>query len=36
MTIKELLKIATDKKASDLHLIVGVPPAIRFDGSLEY
>jgi twitching motility protein PilT len=36
MTIKELLKIASEKKASDLHLAVGVPPVIRFDGDLQY
>lgn len=36
MTIKELLKIAAEKKASDLHLVVGIPPVIRIDGNLKY
>ncbi len=36
MTIKELLKIAAEKKASDLHLVVGIPPVIRIDGDLKY
>ena len=36
MNIKELLKIAAEKKASDLHLTVGVPPIIRIDGELTY
>ncbi len=34
MTIKELFKIAINKKASDLHLVVGVPPILRIDGEL--
>ena len=34
MTIKELLQFAIDKNASDLHLVVGVPPVIRIDGRL--
>ena len=34
MDVKNLFKIATDKKASDLHLLVGQPPIIRVDGSL--
>jgi twitching motility protein PilT len=36
MNIKELLKIAAEKKASDLHLVVGLPPALRIDGELGY
>jgi twitching motility protein PilT len=36
MTIKELFKIAIDSKASDLHLIVGVPPSLRIDGELGF
>ena len=35
MTIKELLTVATDKQASDLHLVVGLPPVIRIDGDLH-
>lgn len=34
MDIKNLFKIATDKKASDLHLVVNQPPIIRIDGEL--
>ncbi|MFA6989586.1 MAG: ATPase, T2SS/T4P/T4SS family, partial [Candidatus Gastranaerophilaceae bacterium] len=34
MFIEELLEIVVDRKASDLHLSVGVPPAIRIDGEL--
>jgi len=36
MTIKELFKTAVDRKASDLHLVVGLPPALRIDGQLIY
>ncbi len=36
MQIKELLKIAVNKKASDLHLTVGLPPVIRIDGKLTF
>ena len=32
MDIKKLLEIAVSKRASDLHLIVGVPPMLRIDG----
>ena len=35
MNINELFKIASDKKASDLHLIVGKPPIVRIDGELK-
>lgn len=34
MDVKNLFKIAADKKASDLHLLVGQPPIIRIDGNL--
>src|SRR3989339_1435339 len=34
--IKDLFQIAADKKASDLHLVVGLPPALRIDGDLTY
>lgn len=34
MDIKKLLKLVIDKEASDLHLVVGVPPSIRVDGAL--
>lgn len=36
MTIKELFKIAVGRKASDLHLVVDLPPALRVDGYLSY
>ena len=36
MTIKELFTIAAEKKASDLHLVVGLPPVLRIDGNLTY
>ena len=36
MNIKELLKTAAEKKASDLHLVVGLPPVIRIDGGLVF
>lgn len=35
MEIKSLLKLVVDKKASDLHLVVGVAPCIRVDGFLQ-
>ena len=35
MDIKSLLKLVVDKKASDLHLIVGMPPTLRIDGYLK-
>ncbi|PLX22017.1 type IV pili twitching motility protein PilT [Candidatus Parcubacteria bacterium] len=34
MTLKDLFKIAIEKKASDLHLVVGRPPFLRIDGEL--
>lgn len=34
--IKELFQVAADSKASDLHLVVGLPPALRIDGDLTY
>lgn len=36
MNIKELLKIAVDKNASDLHLVAGMPPILRIDGVLVF
>jgi len=35
MDIKPLLQLTVDSKASDLHLISGVPPATRVDGVLR-
>jgi len=34
MTINGIFKIGVDRKASDVHLIVGKPPIIRVDGDL--
>ena len=34
VTVNELLNVARDKKASDLHLTVGLPPKMRIDGEL--
>ncbi|NOX65465.1 MAG: PilT/PilU family type 4a pilus ATPase [Chlorobi bacterium] len=34
MTLKDLFKIAIEKKASDLHIVVGTPPFLRIDGEL--
>lgn len=36
MKIDELLQIAVDRKASDLHLLTGVKPVIRIDGDLKF
>jgi twitching motility protein PilT len=35
MTIKDLLQLAVDRNASDLHLVVGIPPNLRIDGALQ-
>lgn len=34
MDIKELLGLTIERKASDLHLIVGIPPTLRIEGEL--
>lgn len=34
MDIKSLLQLTVDRNASDLHLVVGVPPNLRVDGEL--
>jgi twitching motility protein PilT len=34
MTIKTLFNQAVEKKASDLHLVAGIPPILRIDGVL--
>lgn len=36
MDIQELLNLTIKNKASDLHLLVGVQPAFRIDGTLRY
>src|SRR5512135_786821 len=35
MEVKNLLKLLVAKDASDLHLVVGLPPMIRINGVLE-
>lgn len=35
VTIAELLRIAKEKKASDVHITVGIPPKVRVHGKLE-
>lgn len=35
MKIDDLFKAAVDSKASDLHIIVGMPPVLRIDGKLS-
>ncbi len=35
-SIQELLEIALTRNASDLHLVVGFPPCLRFNGELEF
>jgi len=35
MDIKQLLQLTIERKASDLHLICGVPPMLRIDGFLQ-
>lgn len=34
MEIQQLLQLTVDRNASDLHLVVGAPPALRVDGDL--
>lgn len=36
MNIIELVNIATEKKASDIHITVGIPPILRINGQLIY
>ena len=36
MEIHELLDLTIKNKASDLHILPGIPPAIRIDGALRY
>lgn len=35
MKIDDLFKISVEQEASDLHIIVGMPPILRIDGNLE-
>jgi twitching motility protein PilT len=34
MKIDQLLALAVEKRASDLHLSAGIPPCLRIDGEL--
>ncbi|MDZ4228200.1 MAG: type IV pilus twitching motility protein PilT [Candidatus Levybacteria bacterium] len=36
MDIQELFKVTVKEKASDLHLLAGIPPTLRIDGYLRY
>lgn len=36
MDIRELLQVVVNNNASDLHLLVGIPPVLRIDGALGY
>ena len=36
MDIRELFKLTIKERASDLHLLAGIPPTLRVDGSLRY
>ncbi len=36
MLLKNLFKLAVEKKASDLHLITGLKPLLRINGELDY
>ncbi len=36
MDIQELLHLTIKNNASDLHLLAGIPPTVRIDGSLRY
>ncbi len=36
MDLQQLLDLTVKNSASDLHLIAGIPPALRIDGSLSY
>ena len=35
MELNQVLRAAVDRGASDIHLKVGRPPVVRFDGELE-
>jgi len=35
MLTRDLLQLTVDKSASDLHMVVGVPPMLRIDGELS-
>ena len=35
MNVKQLLQLVVDSNASDLHLVVGIPPVLRIEGELR-
>ena len=35
VTLEELLRLTVEKKGSDLHIVVGMPPCIRINGDLQ-
>ena len=35
VSLEDLLRLTVSKKGSDLHLVVGMPPCIRINGSIE-
>jgi len=35
MNLEEIFSLAINKKASDVHLVIGLPPVLRIDGLLE-
>ena len=35
VTIKEILQVAWENKASDVHITVGIPPKMRVNGQLK-
>lgn len=36
VTMEEILQVAADNKASDIHITVGLPPIMRVNGSLKH
>ena len=36
LRLKKWLETALRHKASDLHLVVGLPPSLRVDGEIEF
>ena len=34
VTLEQLLRLTVEKKGSDLHIVVGMPPCIRIDGDI--
>ncbi|MEG2174306.1 MAG: hypothetical protein RR135_02325, partial [Oscillospiraceae bacterium] len=33
-TLDDLLRLAVERRGSDLHLVVGMPPCVRIDGEM--